>query len=397
VKAYPCRLLGDVCEVLRGTIITKKKATPGNIPVIAGGLQPAYFHSEANRPGNIITVSGSGANAGYVNFYDSPIFASDCSTILPNNPNRLDVRYVYYFMLSVQEYINKELRRGAAQPHVYPKDLSLLEMPIPTIHEQKRIVAALDVAFEKISGSIQNCEQNISNSFELYTSVMEKLFAETVKQCTMIKFGDIIETLTDYHANGSCKVLKKHVKLEDTENYAWMVRSTDFENDFKNGFRYIDESAYNFLKKSRVFGGEIIISKIGNAGKVYIMPNISRPCSLAMNLFLIRLNEEKMLNKFVFRYLRSRSGEAQIRSKLKGVATQTITKASVRSLQIPMLSIEKQKRIISYLDQFEIHTKVLESIYHKKKTDLNELKQSILQKTFAREKTLDSSMRNLEN
>ena len=198
----------------------------------------------------------------------------------------------------------------------------------------------------------------------------------------MVELGELIHTLTDYHANGSYQVLKQNVELKDIVDFAWMVRSTDFENKFQNEMRYITKTAYDFLKKSRIFGGEIIMSKIGNAGKVYLMPEITRPCSLAMNLFLIRLNEEKASNKYVYRYLKSKRGEAQILVKLKGVATQTITKKNVRSLRIPLLPRDIQYRFVAKLENVEAEIQGLESIYQQKRSVLEELKKSILQKAF---------------
>ena len=73
--------LGDACLVRRGTTITRKQTNKGNIPVIAGGKKATYFHNKHNRESNTITISGSGASAGLVNYWQIPIFASDCSTV----------------------------------------------------------------------------------------------------------------------------------------------------------------------------------------------------------------------------------------------------------------------------------------------------------------------------
>ena len=78
---WAVKRLGDLVEISKGELITEKDAVSGSIPVIAGGKKPAYFHNRANRPGKTITISGSGASAGYVAFHEMPIFASDCSTI----------------------------------------------------------------------------------------------------------------------------------------------------------------------------------------------------------------------------------------------------------------------------------------------------------------------------
>src|SRR5690606_7235164 len=105
-------------------------------------------------------------------------------------------------------------------------------------------------------------------------------------------FGKYINVLTDYHANGSYKILSKNVALTTEKDYALMVRTTDLEsNNFDDGVNYISEAAYHFLTKSKVLGGEIIINKIGSAGKIYLMPYLNRPVSLGMNTFMLRLNK----------------------------------------------------------------------------------------------------------
>ena len=128
---YPFVSLGDVCEITKGTSITKAKTVPGDIPVTAGGQQPSYYHSEYNRDGETITVSASGAYAGFVSYHDSPIFASDCSTIKPKDDLFL-TKFLFALLKSKQEHIYG-LQVGAGQPHVYPKDLVNLQIPLPPL------------------------------------------------------------------------------------------------------------------------------------------------------------------------------------------------------------------------------------------------------------------------
>ena len=114
-----------------------------------------------------------------------------------------------------------------------------------------------------------------------------------IKSKTHKELWEIITILTDYHANGSYEMLKSNVKLLDKPNYALMIRTIDFErDDFENDVKYISEEAYHFLKKTKIFGKEIIINKIGNAGKVYIVPPLKRKISLGMNQFMIRPTKE---------------------------------------------------------------------------------------------------------
>ena len=134
--------LGEVCEHKRGTSITKEQINEGNIPVIAGGRKPAYFHNEYNRQGETIVIAGSGAYAGYVSYWNQPIFVSDAFSIHPNEKFLL-IKYVYYFLLNKQEIIHQK-KKGSGVPHVYFADVANFPIPIPPLSEQERIVAILD-------------------------------------------------------------------------------------------------------------------------------------------------------------------------------------------------------------------------------------------------------------
>lgn len=121
--------LGNVVKINKGHLITDSTRIDGDIPVIAGGKKPAYFHNKPNRNQNTITISGSGASAGYVSFHDYPIFASDCSTIEENN--KISIHFIYYFLQSNQEKIYK-MQTGGAQPHIHPSDLKPMQIAIPS-------------------------------------------------------------------------------------------------------------------------------------------------------------------------------------------------------------------------------------------------------------------------
>lgn len=132
--------LGEVCRVKKGTSFTKKELIEGNIPVIAGGQQPACYHNQSNREGRTITISASGAYAGYVDYYGIPIFASDCSTI---QEKTADVNFIYAVLKSKQNWIYHALQTGGAQPHVYPKDLEKLKLAIPKSKEEQTAIAQI--------------------------------------------------------------------------------------------------------------------------------------------------------------------------------------------------------------------------------------------------------------
>ncbi|MBO6651110.1 MAG: N-6 DNA methylase [Balneola sp.] len=131
--------LSNVSLIEKGSTITEAETVEGNVPVIAGGQSPAYFHNEANRDGNIITVSASGAYAGFINYFKNPIFASDCNTIASMNESIISTKLIYYYLKTIQDEIFM-LQRGQAQPHVYASDLLKIKIPLPKKGIQEKIV-----------------------------------------------------------------------------------------------------------------------------------------------------------------------------------------------------------------------------------------------------------------
>jgi restriction endonuclease S subunit len=150
---WQVRQLAEVVVIRKGQLITRATLVPGNIPVIAGGKQPAYFHSTPNRVGRTITISASGASAGYVALHHRPIFASDCSTISESAGYCLD--FIFYSLLSKQQAIYSA-QTGGAQPHIHAKDLNPMPLSWPSKSEQAAIAAALsDMDAELIALELQ--------------------------------------------------------------------------------------------------------------------------------------------------------------------------------------------------------------------------------------------------
>lgn len=127
-EGWENKSLGGIIEIKKGKNITKETASNGKVPVVAGGLNPAYFHNKPNATGPVITISASGANAGYVNIYHEDIWASDCSYISEKSTEHI---YYYYSLLKSKQKEIFGLQKGAAQPHVYPKDLMRLSVVSP--------------------------------------------------------------------------------------------------------------------------------------------------------------------------------------------------------------------------------------------------------------------------
>lgn len=115
-------------NIQRGDIITKDTVKNGNVKVVSAGIKYSQFHNQANRSANVITISSSGANAGYINFWREQIFASDCITVQAGST--VETILALQFLKIAQKHIYRKAS-GSAQPHVYPSDLTSLKYLLP--------------------------------------------------------------------------------------------------------------------------------------------------------------------------------------------------------------------------------------------------------------------------
>ena len=144
--------LGQLAEFKRGKTITKKDVIDGDIPVVAGGLEPAYYCNKSNTAERVITISGSGANAGFTRMYFEKVWASDCSFVDASATPFL--HFVYCYLKDNKTTIDN-MQKGAAQPHVYAKDINSLGLCIPIESILKSFEGKISKYFDSIS-SIQS-------------------------------------------------------------------------------------------------------------------------------------------------------------------------------------------------------------------------------------------------
>ena len=167
--------LGNVVNIRKGSMLTSNRFVAGNIPVIAGGKIPAGYHNVANRPANTITISASGASAGYVALYNKPIFATDCSTIEPCST--YDIHYIYHLLKYYQSEIFA-MQTGGAQPHVHPSDLNELQILYAKDIEEQQAIATI---LSDMNKEIADLEAQRDKYRLLKSGMMQKLLTGQIR------------------------------------------------------------------------------------------------------------------------------------------------------------------------------------------------------------------------
>lgn len=285
-------------------------------------------------------------------------------------------QYILYVLKSIE---SKIVGKDGAVFNSISKDM-IEDLPVPAVdkEEQQRIVDILDWEFAKIDALKANAEKSLQAAKDLFQATLKKEL-EPKEGWKTEKIGEVFE-ITDFVSNGSFASLRENVKYHDEPNYAVLVRLVDNSNGFDpNKFVYLDEHGYNFLAKSKLFGGELIMCNIGaTIGTTFICPDLGMPMSIGPNSLLIRTPD----NVFFNYYLQSQS----FKKKLKGIIAKTtlekFNKTQFKELVISFPEGQERKGIVSRLENLCAKSKTLQDNYQKTLALCDDLKQALLRKAF---------------
>lgn len=167
----------------------------------------------------------------------------------------------------------------------------------------------------------------------------------------VLPIKEITEVVTDYVANGSFASLTQNVTYRDVEDVAVLIRLVDYNNDFHGKFVFIDEHAYEFLSKSKLYGNEIIISNVGsNVGTVFRCPKLQYKMSLAPNSIMVKFKEN---DDFYFHWLRGYNGQQMLKSIVTGSAQPKFNKTNFKEMLAPVPPIDEQNKIALILNSID--------------------------------------------
>lgn len=163
------------------------------------------------------------------------------------------------------------------------------------------------------------------------------------------RIGNYVDYVTDYVANGSFASLKVNVSIFKDENYALMVKTQDFANGFTKSLTYTDKHGYDFLSKSTLHGGELILRNIGSVGKVFRVPYFDRPMTLASNSVMVKCYNSRDYD-WIYYFLLSPIGFEELKSITTGTAVPKFNKTDLKTIPLPVPPLAEQQRIVDRIE-----------------------------------------------
>lgn len=207
-------------------------------------------------------------------------------------------------------------------------------------------------------------------------------FGKIPKDWEVKKIDEITSIVTDYVANWSFASIAANVEYKDEPDFATLIRLADYHNNFKWKFVYIDEHAYNFLSKSKLFWWEIIISNVGDVGTVFKCPFLNTKMSLAPNSIMVKFIWD---DNFYYYWLNSRYWQYMINSIISWSAQPKFNKTSFKNLEVPVPSLPEQKAIAGILSSFDDKIELLKA----ENQTLEEMGQTLFKERFGKYKVGD--------
>lgn len=377
----------DIFEIEKGTSITEAQAVEGNIPVVAGGKDYAYLHNESNRLQGCITISASGANSGFVNYWDVPIWASDCVTLKSKDEEKYLTKFLYYALRLIQSDIYL-LQKGSDQPHVYASDIQYVKVPAVSVPIQKKALAAAH-AIEK---KIETIESSIKKNGEIIDDVFNREFHFAMDEFNRSKqakrFSANYRTLSNnadlrfsakFHRDSGNFVMQELTSRTDKKIKHYLaepivlgasVSPSDYSDDgefcyismatIKN-WKFDSESAstvskeYSDSKQAKtVRKNDIILARSGEGtiGKVALIDDDELQGVFADFTMRIRLKDYNP--EFAYYYFRTTYFQYLIEIYKKGLGNNTnIFPIVVRDFPMLDISLAEQQRIVD-----EIHAEI---------------------------------------
>lgn len=333
---WPIVKLGEIADIKKGKSITSSEVKPGKIKVVAGGQDYAFLHDESNCSGDTITISASGAYAGYVNYWEEPIFASDCSTV--NCSDLLTQKYVYHYLKYMQDSIY-DLQKGQAQPHVYTSDLKEFLIPMPTGNVQKRIVEqCLDIE--------KSVENTLNEIVELNDNINDIVNNISGKKYRLGKIAQFKNGLNYKKTSiGETISIVNVADFKDNKSPVWEeLQQVTIDGKIKEDYLLHK----NDLLTVRSNGSQELVGRF-----MYIEQEPQEHTSFSGFSIRVRPNCKIVKSEFLYYLLSSQAIRKQLTTGSNGSNIKSLNQALLSTVEVSIPSIEKQMDILTNLKMFE--------------------------------------------
>ena len=343
--------LGEICIFKRGDVLSSKDAVEGDVPVMAGGQKPSCYHNVPNRKGETIVVAGSGAYAGFVTYWNIPVFVSDAFSVHPIDG--LLPKYVFHYLKNNQAKIHAT-KKGAGVPHVHGKDIAKFLIPVPPLEVQEEIVRILD-SFDVYAAELQAELQARKEQYEYYRNLLLTFNpagcageADDEQEGSVTTWGEHSypiqwKTMGEIGKIKMCKRVMKNQTTDRGDIPFYKIGTFGKKADAFISRKIFDEykRLYSYPRK-----GTILVSASGTIGRCVVYEG-EEAYYQDSNIVWLDNDESIVLNTYLYHYYQI------VNWNTEGGTIKRLYNDRFASTPIPVPPLELQEKIVAILDRFE--------------------------------------------
>ena len=363
-SGWVIKKLGEVCELINGKNQSEVANPSGKYPIYgSGGVMGRADDFRCPAGCTIIGRKGSINNPLYVT---EPFWNVDTAYAL--SPTGVESKFLYYFCLS---FDFSKLDCGTTIPSLTSAIVKDVDMPIPPLPEQKRIVAKIDAAFEKINNLKANAERNLKNAKELFQSALDEAMRPK-KGWVEKRLGEVCDGRLSYGTSAPSCPYNGKVRY---------IRITDIDDEG----RLLDElvSPKTFERKHILVEGDIVLARTGaTVGKSYLYSPSDGDCVYAGYLIRARVNRSMVLPEFAFYFTKTGSYWQYIHTEQASAAQPNINAEKYGNLLMPVPPLKEQREIVAMARVIHGKSLKLQHHYTRQIADCAEMRQSVLREAF---------------
>ena len=358
--------LSDICDFRKGKVevenlnaknyISTENMLPNKCGITEASSLPTVSLTQEYNSGDVLV---SNIRPYFKKIWQAQYDGGCSNDVLVFVPKPNTDKDFLYYVLADDDFFTYSMAtsKGTKMPRGDKISIMQYEVPLIDLQVQKKIASVLEVLDEKIelNNEINNnlkqqavllFKQWFTNFENHSEKMVETRFGKIPTSFKLMKNGELPMVVTDYVANGSFASLKANVKLYQEDNYAYFIRNTDLKSGTFEVF--VDKHSYDFLSKSTLYGGEIIISNVGDVGSVFLCPKLNKPMTLGNNIIMLR-PEQNSLKYYLYIWFKWLYGQALIQGIKGGSAQPKFNKTDFKNLPIYLPddnSLEKFHKIV---------------------------------------------------
>ncbi len=371
-KDWTIKKLGELCRIRTGKLDANAASPNGKYPFFTCSITPLKIDSFSFDCECVLVAGNGDLN---VKYYEGKFDAYQRTYIIESlDKSLLDVKYLYLFLSSYIDTLRKQAI-GAIIKYIKLGNLTDANLPLPSLEEQKRIVAVLDKKFAQIETLKTAAEKNLQNAKQLFQAELEKAFSNTSWEKKRL---------------GDCGTFKNGMNFASTES-GYSIHSLGV-GDFKNLYKIentetLSEISLNAAPSEEYLlkdGDIVFVRSNGNkelVGRCLLVYPKNIPTTYSGFCIRFRKKIDQLDADFLLHFMKSDKSRKILNGK-EGANISNLNQKILGDFEVPLPPQEEQKRIVAHLDSLSEKVHQLEEIYTKQLADCYELKQAFLQKAF---------------